>query len=154
MVIMVKQGKKTTKYVLGVLPGDLRIDLNAVKRLLDGTYAAFASREVAEKLSGCTAGTILPFTFDSVLELIVDPQLLDSQTVYFNAARLDRSIALRVSDYLDNREGGTHLRWSCWHRFLVEPRSDARYSKSKIDRWHKMISPERSCRLVGPERVL
>lgn len=38
IVIMVKLGKKVTKYVLGVVPGDARIDLNAVKELFHGTY--------------------------------------------------------------------------------------------------------------------
>jgi Ala-tRNA(Pro) deacylase len=31
IILMVKVGKKVTKYVLGVVPGDARVDLNAVK---------------------------------------------------------------------------------------------------------------------------
>ncbi len=38
IVLMVKVGKKITKYVLAVVPGDTRVDLNAVKALLGGTY--------------------------------------------------------------------------------------------------------------------
>jgi Ala-tRNA(Pro) deacylase len=100
IVMMVKIGKKTTKYVLGVVPGDARVDLNAVKALMKGTYVAFASPEIAERLAGSVAGTVLPFAFSPELELIVDPSLLENDEIYFNAARLDRSMALRTRDYI------------------------------------------------------
>jgi len=97
---MVKIGKKVTKYILAVVPGDARVDLNAVKALIGGTYISFASSDIAEKLAGSVAGTILPFAFSSELELIVDPSLLENTEIYFNAARLDRSMALKTSDYV------------------------------------------------------
>jgi Ala-tRNA(Pro) deacylase len=100
IILMVKIGKKVTKYVLAVFPGDARVDLNAVKALLGGTYISFASPEIAEKLAGSVTGTVLPFTFHPDLELIVDPSLLENEELYFNAARLDRSMALKTSDYL------------------------------------------------------
>jgi len=99
ILLMVKVGKKVTKYVLGVIPGDTRVDLNAVKVLLSGTYISFASTDIAEKLAGSVAGTILPFSFNPELELVVDPALLENEEIYFNAARLDRSMALKTSDY-------------------------------------------------------
>ncbi len=99
IVVMVKIGKKVTKYVLGVVPGDAKIDLNAIKELFQGTYVSFATPEIAERLAGSVAGTILPFSFDPELELMVDPALLKNDEIYFNAARLDRSMALKTSDY-------------------------------------------------------
>jgi Ala-tRNA(Pro) deacylase len=45
-------------------------------------------------------GTVLPFSFTPEMELIVDPGLLENEEIFFNAARLDRSMALRTSDYL------------------------------------------------------
>jgi Ala-tRNA(Pro) deacylase len=100
IILMVKLGKKITRYVLGVIPGDARVDLNAVKVLLGGTYVSFASADIAEKLAGSVAGTILPFAFHPELELIVDPALLENEELFFNAARLDRSLALKTSDYV------------------------------------------------------
>jgi len=100
IVIMAKLGRKTTRYILGVVAGDARVNLNAVKSLLGGTYISFASPEIAEKLSGSVVGTVLPFSFTPELELIVDPGLLVHEEIFFNAARLDRSMALRTSDYL------------------------------------------------------
>src|SRR5581483_10427692 len=101
IVLMVKQGKKVTKYILAVVPGDARVDLNAVKALIQGTYVAFASQDIAERLAGSVAGTVLPFSFNPELELLVDPSLLENDELYFNAARLDRSMVLKTSDYFE-----------------------------------------------------
>ena len=51
IVLMVKIGKKVTRYILAVVPGDARVDLQAVKSLLQGTYIAFASSDIAERLA-------------------------------------------------------------------------------------------------------
>src|ERR1700686_4149973 len=64
IVLMVKIGKKVTKYVLAVVPGDARVDLNAVKSIMQGTYVAFASPDIAERLVGSVTGTVLPFSFN------------------------------------------------------------------------------------------
>lgn len=100
IVLMVKLGKKTTRHVLAVVPGDARLDIGAVKALLGATYAAFASADVAEELAGSMVGTVLPFALDPRLELIADPGLLEHDELYFNAGRLDRSMALRTRDYV------------------------------------------------------
>lgn len=100
IIVMVKIGKKVTKYVLGVVPGDKRINLGAVKALFGGTYVSFASQDIAEKLAGSVAGTVLPFSFSPNLKLVVDPELLKNEEIYFNAARLDRSMALKTKDYI------------------------------------------------------
>ncbi len=100
IILMVKVGKKVTKYVLAVIPGDARVDLNAIKALMNGTYISFASTDIAERLAGSITGTVLPFSFNPELELIVDPTLLDNHEIYFNAARLDRSMVLNAKDYL------------------------------------------------------
>ncbi|MGV9888861.1 YbaK/EbsC family protein [Streptomyces sp. NPDC003395] len=99
IVVMVKIGKKEKRFALAVVPGDKRVDLAAVKALYGGTYASFASPEIAEELAGSRSGTILPFSFDERLELVVDPALLAHPECFFNAARLDRSLALSTADY-------------------------------------------------------
>ena len=100
IVLMVKMGKKITRYILAVVPGDTMVDFQAVKALLGSSYVAFASPDIAERLAGSVAGTILPFSFNEELELVVDPSLLESDEMYFNAARLDRSMALKTRDYI------------------------------------------------------
>lgn len=99
IVVMVKVGKKVTRYVAAVIPGDKRVNFDKIKALYNGTYAAFASQEIAEELTGTAIGTIPPFSFDERLELFVDPELLRHSQVFFNAARLDRTIELSTMDY-------------------------------------------------------
>ena len=99
MIVMVKVGKKTTRYVLAVVPGGAKVDLEQVKKILGGTYASFASPDIAAELAGSAVGTVLPFTFDERLALIVDPSLLAAPELFFNAGRLDRSVALKTEDY-------------------------------------------------------
>src|SRR5207247_10140612 len=100
IVLMVKMGKKITRYILAVVPGDMMVDFQGVKALLGSTYVTFASPDIAERLAGSVAGTILPFSFSEELELVVDPTLLENDEMYFNAARLDRSMVLKTRDYI------------------------------------------------------
>lgn len=100
LVVMVKIGKKNTRYVLAVVPGDSRLDLAAVKALFGGTYVAFADTEKAEQLAGSVTGTVLPVSYHSDLQVIVDPRLLTFPELFFNAGRLDRSVALATEDYV------------------------------------------------------
>ena len=99
LVVMVKIGKKQTRYVLAVVPGDARLDLAAVKALLGGSYVAFAAQDKAEELAGSATDTVLPFSHDDRMELVADPSLLAAPELFFNAARLDRSIALSPTDW-------------------------------------------------------
>jgi Ala-tRNA(Pro) deacylase len=100
LIIMVKTGKKQSRYVLAVVPGDARVDLPAVQALVGGTYVAFAGRDKAEELAGSVSGTVLPFSYHPRLELVADPALLQTPELFFNAARLDRSVALATDDYV------------------------------------------------------
>lgn len=86
--------------MLAAIAGEARLDLGSVKALLGGTYAGFAATEKAEELAGSVTGTVLPFSYSPQLELLADPGLLGRPIMYFNAARLDRSIELSTEDYV------------------------------------------------------
>ena len=100
IVVRVTITKKRRKYLLAVIPGDKYVDLTKLSQLAGGTRAAFAARDVAERLTASVSGSIAPFFFDRELRLIVDEGLLVHEEIFFNAARLDRSVALRIEDYL------------------------------------------------------
>lgn len=87
------------RYVVAVVPGDTRVNLKAVRRSFEAVDARFATLEVAEALSRCVSGSIVPFSFDARLAVVADPVLLESEHLYFNAARLDRSVELCSADY-------------------------------------------------------
>ena len=99
IIVMLKPDKKTTKHVLVVVPGDTKVDFKALKALYGASYCSFASIENAERLGGSVVGTILPFTFHPDLELVADPKILATTEMFFNAARLDRSLCLATEDY-------------------------------------------------------
>jgi Ala-tRNA(Pro) deacylase len=99
IVVMVKLSKKQRMHVLAVVPGDRRVDLDAIKNLQNGRYAGFADPETAEALAGCAVGTVLPFTWHPELELVVDPAIYRHPEIFFNAGRLDRSLALVSADH-------------------------------------------------------
>lgn len=100
LVARVKLSKKTARYALVVIPGNRKADLGRLSELLGGMHAVLALRETAEALTGCVSGSIIPFSFRPDLHLIVDPELLEHDEVFFNAARLDQSIALATEDYV------------------------------------------------------
>jgi Ala-tRNA(Pro) deacylase len=100
MVIMVKQGKKQRSYFLCVVPGDCRLDMEAVKALGRGSHALFAPADVTEQLTGCVSGAIPPVSFHADLKLVVDPKLLDNEVIVFNAGCLDQSIFIDRESYV------------------------------------------------------
>ncbi|MEU4730233.1 MULTISPECIES: YbaK/EbsC family protein [unclassified Streptomyces] len=100
IIVRVSITKRVGKYVLAVVPGDRQVDLDAVASLVGGGRTAFATPEIAERLAGSVCGTVMPFSFHPDLHLVVDENLLLTEEIYFNAARLDRSVALSTSDYL------------------------------------------------------
>ena len=51
MIVMVKVTKKKKYYILAVVPGDKRVDLDALKELKGGSYVSFAAKEMREQLA-------------------------------------------------------------------------------------------------------
>jgi Ala-tRNA(Pro) deacylase len=99
LVLRLRSGK-SRRYVLAVVPGDRRVDIEAVRQLYGYRNATVASLEIAEQLTGCVSGAIPPFSFHPDLDLVVDPTLTHQEEIYFNAGVLDRSLAVRTDDYL------------------------------------------------------
>jgi Ala-tRNA(Pro) deacylase len=75
------------------------VDLDQVALACGGGRAELAERGLAEELAGSVSGTITPFSFHPELQLMADPALFDQDELYFNAARLDRSLVIRAADY-------------------------------------------------------
>jgi Ala-tRNA(Pro) deacylase len=99
IVVMIRFGKKETRYCLANVPGDCRIDLDAVRDHFGGTRSAFAPRERAEELTGCVIGSIPPFSFNDQLPVLADPLIRENEEVVFNAGSLEKSIFMRMEDY-------------------------------------------------------
>ncbi len=100
MVVQLRYGKKDNRYVLANVPGNCRVDLDAIRSEFRADSAAFAPRPKAEELAGCVIGSIPPFSFNEQLAVLADPAIEDNQEVVFNAGRLDRSIFMKMDDYI------------------------------------------------------
>ncbi len=100
MVVQVRHGKKDNRYYLANVPGDRRVDFEAIHAEFDADSAAFAPRAKAEALAGCVIGSIPPFSFNEELIVLADPAIQNNDEVVFNAGRLDRSIFMKMEDYI------------------------------------------------------
>ena len=100
MVLDVRGGGGGRRSVLAILPGNRKLDFNAVARLFEARKCGFASPESAEALTGCAMGAVPPFSLNPELSVVVDEDLLANDTLYFNAGRLDRSMELDTRDWI------------------------------------------------------
>jgi len=100
IVVQVRLNRKENIYCLANVPGDCRIDFEGIKRHFHADSAAFAARDQAQELTGCVIGAIPPFSFNDQLQVLADPLIQENEEVVFNAGRLDRSIFMKLDDYL------------------------------------------------------
>ena len=100
MTLQVRLTRRENIYCLANVPGDCRVDFDGVKNHFNADSVAFAAREKAEALTGCVIGAIPPFSFNDQLPALVDPLVLENEEIVFNAGRLDRSIMMRLEDYI------------------------------------------------------
>lgn len=100
IVLQVRLNKKENIYCLANVPGDCRIDFKGVKNYFNADSAAFAKPEKVQELTGCVIGAIPPFSFSDQLSVLADPLIKENEEVVFNAGRLDRSVMMKLDDYI------------------------------------------------------
>ena len=100
MVLDVRGGGSGRRHVLAILPGNRKLDFGAVAVLFDARKCGFASPDTAEQLTGCTMGSVPPFSLNPAVAVVVEEDLLSNDTLFFNAGRLDRSMELDTKDWL------------------------------------------------------
>jgi Ala-tRNA(Pro) deacylase len=99
MVVQVRMSKKENLYVLANVPGDCRVDFDAIKAHFNAVGIGMVLREKAETLTGCVIGSIPPFSFNDQLEVLPDPLIKENEVVVFNAGSLEKSIFMKMEDY-------------------------------------------------------
>jgi len=99
MVVQVRMTRKVNRYFLANVPGNCRIDFNAIKTYFNADSVGMAQREKAEMLTGCVIGSIPPFSFNEQLGLLADPAIKNNEEVVFNAGSLEKSIFMKMEDY-------------------------------------------------------
>jgi Ala-tRNA(Pro) deacylase len=99
MVVQVRLTRRENVYYLANVPGDCRVNFEAIKAHFQADSVGMAQREKAEALTGCVIGSIPPFSFNEKLGLLADPMIRENEEVVFNAGSLERSIFMKMEDY-------------------------------------------------------
>lgn len=85
------------KPIQVVVPGDKKVNTDAVKNELGVSKLKMAPKELAEQLSGVEIGGIPPFgnLFDNSIDVFVSKSVLENEFMEFNAG--SRSISMRMN---------------------------------------------------------
>lgn len=100
MVLDLRGGGGGRRHVLAILPGNRKLDFDAVAAVFEARKCGFASPETAQALTGCAMGAVPPFALNPDLAIVVEEDLLANLSLFFNAGRLDRSMELATEDWL------------------------------------------------------
>ena len=100
IVSSVRGGGGGKRFVLGVVPGDRKLNIRALCAAVGAQKGSFADTARATELTGCVMGAIPPFSFHENLILVADNMCRNNEEIVFNAGRLDCSIFLMFEDYL------------------------------------------------------
>ncbi len=92
--------KSKDRFVLAVLAGSHKLDSKKLKKALKVKEIRFASpAEVMDKM-GCIVGACYPIGSIAKLETYLDNSLFKQINISFNPGRHDKSIKIKLSDYL------------------------------------------------------
>jgi len=99
MIIGIKAGGEK-KFVMLVLPGNLRFDNDKVKILLRAKDIRFATeKEIFSLTGGVKTGGIPPFGNLFNLEVVADSKLFKNEKIIFNAGSREVSVTIKSKDY-------------------------------------------------------
>jgi len=100
MIVRIKISEADKKFVMLVLPANLRFDNVKVKTIFKAKDIRLATEEEISNLTdGVQIGGVPPFGNLFGLEVIVDPKLLENEKIIFNAGDRRFSVAMLSKDY-------------------------------------------------------
>lgn len=87
-------------FFMAVLPADMGLDSNRLRRTLGYKRLRFATKEEVLELTGLTPGSIPPFGSLFGLSTMCDPRLADNEKINFNAGSHTDSVQMGYKDYI------------------------------------------------------
>lgn len=90
--------KVDKKYILVVLPANVRVDLEKVKKVLKAESAHLVPEKIMEKIFKIKAGTMTPFGSLHGAEVLLDKALLKTQEVIVNAGTFTDAVRMKAKD--------------------------------------------------------
>ncbi|HBC45341.1 MAG: hypothetical protein UX08_C0019G0005 [Candidatus Collierbacteria bacterium GW2011_GWB1_45_35] len=100
LIVRIKKSETDKKFVMLVVPANLRFDERKVKTLFGAKDIRFATEaEVNNITGGVEPGGVPPFGNFFGLDMTVDPKLFENERMIFNAGDRRFSIAMKSEDY-------------------------------------------------------
>lgn len=87
------------EFILYVLPGDKRADIEGLQAFLGVKKLAMASKDSIKAKTGLEIGSIPPFGSAMKLKTYIHPELLTLEEIAFNPGRHDKSIVMKTQDF-------------------------------------------------------
>lgn len=101
LIMRVKKSEADKKFVMLLVPGDLRFDNQKVKTFFDVKDIRFATEEeVSQVTNGVQIGGIPPFGNLFNLDVFADPKLFENEKIVFNAGDRRFSVAMKSEDFI------------------------------------------------------
>ena len=85
------------EMILGLVPADHRIDLEAIGEA-EGSEVDLADPDEVLEVVGCEIGSVPPFGHQQPLKTYLDPEVLDKDRVNFNAGKHEVSVDIDPED--------------------------------------------------------
>ncbi len=92
--------KTDASFVLAVVPGDQRVDMQKVATAVGAAKARLANKKQIAKIMFCDMGACYPFGYIIGIPTLVDPLLQQSDIIAFNPGVNDQSVVMATNDYL------------------------------------------------------
>ena len=101
--LVMKVGKE---YKIFVISASRKVDSAAIKKYFGVKKLRFVNPDELKELTGLVPGSVPPFGKPFIqLDLFIDESITQNEIIAFNAASLEDSLILRVSDYLKVVQG-------------------------------------------------
>lgn len=100
MIARIKITNADRKFIMLVLPGNLRFDNDKVKRIFNAKDIRLSTQEEVSLITGgIQPGGVPPFGMLFGLETLADPRLFENEKIVFNAGDRRFSIGMKLNDY-------------------------------------------------------
>jgi len=90
------------KFLMCVLPGNMKVELNKVRNILDEKSLSLASYEEVERITYTKPGGVAPFGNLFDIPVYMDRHLLNQDELVFNAGKQTVSIMMKAKDYVES----------------------------------------------------
>lgn len=91
--------KINSDFKMFVLPGDQKMDMRKVKRLVSAKKIRFATPAEVENITGTQIGAVYPFGIIAGVDMYVDKKLAENEVIAFNPGLHHKSIIMKYEEY-------------------------------------------------------